>query len=506
VSLAEGPVLALTAGAAIDDLGRALRESLFMFWETLWPLVLGFGLSGAVQAFVSREQMQSRLGDHRPLSVLRATGYGMASSSCSYAASAMAKSLFQKGADFVSALVFMFASTNLVVELGIVLVVLMGWPFMAAELTGGPVMIVLLVLVAPVLLSPVSLNRARERLGPLAPSRESEVPASGRAEMPEASGSSRTARIMSLAGWSDAASYTLADLTMLRREMAVGYLVAGFLATLVPAGLWNTAFMPGHGMWTSLENALVGPPIAFVAFVCSIGNVPMAAALWKSGINFGGVISFIFADLLAAPLVLIYRRYYGVGLTLRLVGLFWAVMSAAGLVVQAVFSAAGLVPRHRPTRLVPTTLAWNYTTVLNIVFLLAFAGLYWLYRHRERLGGGTGYATDPVCRMQVRVSEAPAHRRLGHQDYWFCSDHCAIRFDAHPERYRSGATGSPEPEENEEDGMAKDPVCGMTVDPATAAAVRSYEGRNYFFCATGCAEAFEAEPARYLGSATPAEG
>ena len=193
---------------------------------------------------------------------------------------------------------------------------------------------------------------------------------------------------------------------MLRRELLIGYVVAGFLAVLVPDSAWNAVFMHGHGIWTTIENAIVGPVIAFLSFVCSIGNVPLAAALWKGGISFGGVISFIFADLLAAPLVLIYRRYYGGALTLRLVGIFWVVMAAAGLAVEGIFAAAGIIPTHRPTHIVDTGFQWNYTTVLNLVFLAVFAYLYWLYRHRERFGSGAGYATDPARHANTHTRRA----------------------------------------------------------------------------------------------------
>ncbi len=346
------PVLAATTGGLLEDLARSLREAFFMFWATLWPLVLGFGVSGAVQAFVSPEQLQRRLGDHRPAAVVRASGLGMASSSCSYAASAMAKSLFQKGADFLTAMVFMFASTNLVIEMGIVLAVLLGWQFTAAEFVGGPIMIILLVALGGLLLRRGLIAAARRRVTQAAGSSEHDhVVSEERRHRLERQPWRQ--KLTSRAAWSDSATYTMADLTMLRKELVIGYLVAGFLAVLVPARVWNAMFVPGHGIWTSLENAVVGPVIAFLSFVCSIGNVPMAAALWKGGISFGGVISFIFADLLAAPLVLIYRRYYGGSLTLRLVAIFWAVMAAAGLAVEGIFAAVGILPPAAPPRSSP---------------------------------------------------------------------------------------------------------------------------------------------------------
>ena len=324
----------LIAFLSLHDVGDSLREAFFMFWETLWALILGFTLSGAIQAFVSQDQMQRVLGDHRPASIARASGFGMVSSSCSYAAAAMAKSLFQKGADFVSAMVFMFASTNLVVELGIVLIVLMGWQFAAAEFVGGLIMIVLLALTAAFVLRGAHIERARARL---------QAGEDYEHELLNEKLSWKT-KVRSRAGWSDAAGYTMSDINMLRKELVIGYVVAGALTALVPMHVWNAVFIEGNGFWTSLENALVGPIIAVISFVCSIGNVPMAAALWHGGISFGGVISFIFADLIVLPLLLIYRKYYGGRLTARLFVWFYAVMVVAALLVEGIFTLFGAVP------------------------------------------------------------------------------------------------------------------------------------------------------------------
>ncbi len=413
------------------DLGHSFREAFFMFWETLWALVLGFGLSGAVQAFVSREQMERLLGRHGPREIARAGILGACSSSCSYAASAMAKTLFQRGADFISSMVFMFASTNLVIELGIVLWVLIGWEFALAEFVGGSLMIVLLTLAARLVLRQDEIEAARARL----------EDGGDHVHGGAATRAGWRERLTSPAGWADAASYTLADAKMLRKEMAFGYVVAGFLAVLVPASLWRNVFVSGHGFWTSLENVVVGPFIAIVSFVCSVGNVPLAAALWHGGISFGGVVSFVFADLITLPLLLIYRRYYGTRLTLKLLVTFWTVMSAAGLGVEYLFRAASLVPTKRPEVVAPTSFHWNYTTWLNLVFLVLFAGLWWLARNQHRLGGGTGYAIDPVCGMQVEVANAGARAQHEGQTFYFCCDHCKARFEADPGRYDARAAG-----------------------------------------------------------------
>jgi hypothetical protein len=424
---------------SIGDVGSSLREAFFMFWETLWALIMGFTLSGAVQAFVSKDEMQRVMGDHRPKAVVRASAFGMVSSSCSYAATAMAKSLFQKGADFVSAMVFMFASTNLVVELGVVLIVLMGWQFAAAEFIGGPIMILLLALTGGFVLRRGLAERARARLqaGMVGGHDHRAMVGVSEERQAELERTPWNQKLRSKAAWSDSASYTFADLNMLRKELVVGYLVAGFLTILVPIHVWNDVFLKGHGFWTSLENVIVGPFIAFISFVCSIGNVPMAAALWHGGISFGGVISFIFADLIALPLVLIYRKYYGTKLTLQLFVWFYVVMAAAGLIVEGLFSVTGGIPSTRPKNIVTTHFSWNYTTFLNIAALALFAVLYWLYRNRERLGGGQRYAIDPVCGMQVETANAPARAKHGGHTSYFCSDRCRERFEADPDRYAS---------------------------------------------------------------------
>jgi uncharacterized membrane protein YraQ (UPF0718 family)/YHS domain-containing protein len=427
------PVLAVAWGHGISS---GLRDAFFMFWVTLWPLVLGFALSGAVQAFVPKQRLQQTMGDHRPGAVLRASGFGMVSSSCSYAATAMAKSLYQKGADFVTAMVFMFASTNLVIELGIVLVVLLGWQFAAAQFVGGGIMIVLLALTGGWVIHRRTASVSRKGVAAAsasAPDSERDRPHEamsgvGEERQADLEGAAWGTKLRSKGAWADAASYTMADFTMLRRELLIGYVVAGFLAALVPSHVWNDVFIQGHGFWTSLENVIIGPFVAIISFVCSIGNVPLAAALWSGGISFGGVISFIFADLITLPLLLIYRKYYGPQMTRRLLVWFWTIMAATGLMVEGLAQATGLIPARRTAEIVAPSFQWNYTTVLNIVFLLVLAVLYWLHRNQERFGGGRGYAIDPICGMQVRTIDAPATVTQAGQAHHFCSDRCRDRF------------------------------------------------------------------------------
>src|SRR5438128_3300766 len=480
------PILTEILGAIADS----LRMAFFMFWETLWPLVFGFALSGAVQAFVSRSQMQRVMGDRRPTTLGLAAVFGAASSSCSYAASAMAKSLFAKGADFTTAMVFMLASTNLVIELGLVLWILIGWQFALSEYVGVIIMIGLLALFARFFFRPALVERARERLVPPTPN------VTGKGGWSEGDAVPLARRLRSPAAWADAASYAMADLVMLRKEMLIGYLVAGFLAVIVPTTLWNAIFLHGHGVLTSIENVIVGPLIAILSFVCSIGNVPLAAALWKGGISFGGVVSFIFADLITLPLLLIYRRFYGWAMTLRILAAFWLVMAIAGLATEYLFGAAGLVPATHPTEVVQPSFQWNYTTYLNLIFLGVFAVLYWLYRNRVRLGGGARYAIDPVCGMQVERQLAPASVRRADQTVFFCFDRCRDRFGSNPDRYVTADQPTIHQPESRRPNMSEqiDPICGMTVEPETAAAKREYAGKTYYFCGPGCAKAFDLNP------------
>lgn len=388
-----------------------------MFWQTLWPLVLGFTISGALQAFGTQAGIQRQLGGRSPRSIVRASGYGMASSSCSYAASATAKSLFVKGADFVTSLVFMFASTNLVIEMGIVLLVLIGWQFVVGQFVGGFLMIAMLGAVGGWWFSRgagVEPIRARLRAGS----------ASMGGDVPRHTGARGVSRLRDRDRWADAARATVSDLTMVRREIVIGFVVAGLLVAAVPNWLWRALFLQGHGFWTTVENALVGPVIALLSFTCSIGNVPLAATLWRGGITFGGVISFLFADLIAVPLLLVYRRYYGTRLTLRMLVLFWATMAAAGLVTDELFRAAGWLRVARPTTLATSGPSWDPTTWLDLVALVGLAAVVLASR---RAGHGN-LVTDPVCGMAVNRRQAPATAWHEGQRIAFCSEGCRERF------------------------------------------------------------------------------
>jgi YHS domain-containing protein len=249
-----------------------------------------------------------------------------------------------------------------------------------------------------------------------------------------------------------------------------------------------------------VENAFVGPLIAVVSWVCSIGNVPLAAALWSGGISFGGVIAFIFADLIAMPLILIYRKFYGWELTLRIVALFYGVMVIAGLITEGIFSAVGGIPTRRMFKVSSAHFEWNYTTYLNVVFIVVALGVWWLARNRKRFGGGEGYAIDPVCGMQVRVADAPAITEHNDRAHYFCSDRCKDRFENEPAQYlrKGGQVDEMMSANRPERAKVVDPVCGMTVDPTKAAAHRVCGSTDFWFCNVGCAEQFDKDPDRFI--------
>jgi uncharacterized membrane protein YraQ (UPF0718 family) len=355
------PIAGVTGGLA-----HALSLAFAMFWEILWALIVGFALSGVVQAVVSKSEMTRLLPDDSPRSVGIACGLGAASSSCSYAAVALARSIFRKGADFTSAMAFEFASTNLVIELGIILAILMGWQFTLAEFVGGPLMVLFLALLFRALLRPPLLEMARRQADKgLRGSME------GHAEMDmSVTGGPLLKRISSPRGFTAISHYFVMDWAAIWKDIGGGLLIAGALAAWVPNSFWHEFFLIDHPLVAKCWGPLIGPVVAIFSFVCSIGNVPLAAVLWNGGISFGGVVSFIFADLIVLPILNIYRKYYGARMSLFLLGTFYATMVAAGLVVEFVFGALGLVPGTRNAKVIEAQVTLNYTTILNIAFLL----------------------------------------------------------------------------------------------------------------------------------------
>ena len=356
----------------IVALGHALWMAFAMFWEILWPLILGFGLSGVVQAVVSKSEMTKLLPDDSPKSLAIATGLGAASSSCSYAAVALARSIFRKGADFTAAMAFELASTNLVAELSIILIVLMGWQFALAEFAGGPLIIVIIAVLFRIFLSRKLVREARQQAD-----KGIKGVMEGHAEMDMSveNGRSLWQRLASPEGITATSHYFVMDWLAVWKDIAAGLLIAGALGAWVPRDFWNSFFLTSHPVAATLWGPLVGPLVAVLSFVCSVGNIPLAAVLWNGGISFGGVIAFIYADLIVLPIIDIYRKYYGWKTTLFIVGVFYIAMVGAALVVEFVFHFLGLIPQHRAAQIVETSITFNYTTVLNIVFLAIAAFL-----------------------------------------------------------------------------------------------------------------------------------
>jgi uncharacterized membrane protein YraQ (UPF0718 family) len=383
----------------LQAIGQALFMSFSMFWEILWPLILGFTLSGIVQAVVSHRAMAKALGGDSPKNLTLATLFGIASSSCSYAAVALARSLFQKGASFTAAMAFELASTNLVIELGIILIVLMGWQFMAAEYLGGLLMVLFLAVIFRLTLTPRLVREAKAH---------AEKGILGRMEGHAAmdmsvSGGPFWQKLWSPKGFTAVSNYFVMDWASVWVDIVLGLLIAGALAAWVPASFWRAFFLSNNPTWASIEGPLVGPLVAIVSFVCSVGNVPLAAVLWRGGISFGGVVSFIFADLIILPILDIYRKYYGWKVMGYILVTFYVTMAAAGYVVELLFAALGIIPTNRQVVAITEGIQWNYTSILNIIFLVLAAILVIRFL---RTGG------LPMLKMMNRPEHAMEHHDM----------------------------------------------------------------------------------------------
>jgi uncharacterized membrane protein YraQ (UPF0718 family) len=355
----------------LNSIAQALYTAFSMFWEILWPLILGFTLSGVVQAVVSHKAMAKTLGCDGPKCITFATLFGIASSSCSYAAVALARSIFQKGASFTSSMAFELASTNLVIELGIILTVLMGWQFTAAEFVGGILMVIFIALIFRLTLTPKLVQMAKA---------QAEKGLMGRMEGHAAMDMSVSegtffSRLLSAKGFTAVSNYFVMDWASVWVDIALGLLIAGALAAWVPDSFWRAFFLTSNPTLAKIEGPLVGPLVAMVSFVCSVGNVPLAAVLWRGGISFGGVVSFIFADLIILPILNIYRKYYGWQMMSFIFLTFYVTMAAAGYIVEFLFEALGIIPNDRKVVTITEGIQWNYTSILNIVFLVLAAVL-----------------------------------------------------------------------------------------------------------------------------------
>ena len=380
-----------------DSVLRALGMAFAMGWEILWPLILGFALSAVVQAVVSHQEMSRLLPDDSPRSIVKALALGAASSSCSYAAVALARSLFRKGANFTAAMAFEMASTNLVVELSIIMLVFLGWQLTAAEFVGAPLMVAFLVLLFRRFLRRDLLDEAK---------RQADKGIAGRMEghaemdMSVRGDGSFLSRLTSPEGLTAISHYFVMDWASVWMDIVGGLLIAGALAAWVPSEFWQSFFLVNHPIIATIWGPVVGPLVAVISFVCSVGNIPLAAVLWNGGISFGGVIAFIFADLIVLPILNIYRKYYGLKLAGLLFVTFYVAMAAAALVVELTFGALGLIPAQRNARVVEASITWDYTSWLNIAFLILAGLLVWRFL---KTGGAA------MLRMMNRASCDGAH-------------------------------------------------------------------------------------------------
>jgi uncharacterized membrane protein YraQ (UPF0718 family)/YHS domain-containing protein len=425
---------------------HALQFSFFMLWEVLWPLALGFVLSAMIQTVVSKRTVAAALGKPDLKGFLLACGFGAASSSCSYAAVAVARALFRRGASFVNAIIFEFASTNLVFELGLVLLILLGWPFVAAEFAGGLLMAVILWILFKLTLRQRMVDQARRQAerGVFGSSHE----AHGEMDMSISDGPFLS-RLFSSRGFTAISHAFYMDLNAIYVDLGLGFLIAGALAAWVPNSWWQAFFLTNNPTLNEFWSPLIGPVISMLSFVCSIGNVPLAVVLWNGGISFGGVISFLFADLIILPILNIYRKYYGGRTPLYLLAVSYAAMALAGFLIGGAFQLLGLAPTNHHVTVFETRPSWNYTTFLDTAFLLLMAVMAWRF---IKTGG------MEMLRAHSRRPEAEAK-------------------------------------------PVRDPVCGMSVDPATANQRTDFGGSTYYFCSAGCKETFDKDPGKYIARA-----
>jgi uncharacterized membrane protein YraQ (UPF0718 family)/YHS domain-containing protein len=429
----------------INAIVHALQISLFMLWEVFWPLAFGFLLSAMIQTVVSKRAVAGALGRPDLKGFFLACGLGAASSSCSYAAVAVARALFRRGASFVNAIIFEFASTNLVFELGLVLLILLGWQFVAAEFAGGLLMAVLLWILFKVTLRQKmvddALNQAER--GVFASTHE----AHGEMDVSITDGPV-VSRLFSPRAFTAISHSFFMDLNALYVDLGLGFLIAGALAAWVPNSWWQALFLTNNPTLNEFWGPLIGPVISMLSFVCSVGNVPLAAVLWNGGISFGGVISFIFADLIILPILNIHRKYYGGRMSLYLLGVSYLAMALAGFLIGGAFQLLGLAPTNHHVTVFETQPTWNYTSLLDIAFLVLIAVLAW----RFVTTGGIEMLRAHAVRPQAEAKPVT------------------------------------------------DPVCGMSVDPQHAEHQSIHTGETYYFCSAGCKETFDADPSRYLGA------
>jgi len=357
---------------ALDAIGHALSVAGTMTWEITWSLILGFALSAVIQALVRRDTITRLLGDDRPRTLATAAALGAVSSSCSYAAVALARALFRKGASFTAAMVFEIASTNLVIELGIILALLIAWQFTLAEFIAGPIMIAAVAVAFRLFVRGKLIRAARQQADK---GQAGSMEGHAAMDMSIRTGGSFWRRLASSEGCTAVSRIFVMEWASVIRDVVGGLLIAGAIGAWVPDAFWRHLFLTQHPLAAKIWGPLIGPVISLLSFVCSIGNVPLAAVLWNGGISFGGVLAFILADLIIIPILFIYQKYYGAKMTLIILGFFYGSMVVAGYLVEILFGGLGLIPAERAAKVSAVGIQWNYTSVLNIIFLILAAAM-----------------------------------------------------------------------------------------------------------------------------------
>ena len=397
----------------LDTIGQGFHRAFLMAWEVWWALVFGFLISAIVQAWVQRARIEKALAGRGAAPMARATALGAASSSCSYAAVAIARSLFAKGASAATALTFQFASTNLVWELGLVLWALIGWQFTLAEYVGGLVLIGVMWALLRLFVSGRLEGDARAHAEHADEGRDGHEQHGHHHHHHGGSaleGVSLRERVTSLSAWAEVADNFRGDWQMLYKEIATGFVLAGFVG-LLGNGFFRALFIThASAPMRTVENVVVGPVVAVLSFVCSVGNVPLAAVLWSGGISFGGVIAFLFADLIVLPIIAIYCKYYGGRYAARITALMFVAMVLAALIVEAIFSGLGLIPAARPTRAeVFSSVQVDYKLVLNALALIAFAALFALSFRRRKAGAAGWMAAERASAPNSQTRSLPSN-------------------------------------------------------------------------------------------------
>ncbi|MBX0288040.1 permease [Haloarcula salinisoli] len=445
--------------AIVDGIFESLRIGFGFLWTAAWAIIMGLVITSLVQVYVSKERMARVLGEETVGGVTKATLFGAASSGCSFGAIAIGKGLFKKGAHVVNVLAFMFASTNLIVELGLMILILLGWEFLVAELLGGVILIAVMAVLVHLTLPENLFDEVRQTLndrdhdhgitedptcGMEGKDEYSLVTDGGETlkfcsegcmetyEQEAASSGGWRDELLSWGGWYKIGNQYRKEWSMIWKDVVAGFLVSGFVIVFVPQSVWNTLFLQGEGVLVSAENAIMGVAIAVISFVGSMGNVPFAVALWGGGISFAGVIAFVYADLITIPVLNVYRKYYGWKVMLYILGVFFVTMAFTGFLMEELFDVLGIVPdlAGGQTATEQTYFEFNYTFYLNVI-AFALSG-FLLYVYRRGLGA-PGQYRDPVCGMRTDNS-GPSITHDG-ETYYFCSERCKQSFDEHPTEF-----------------------------------------------------------------------